>query len=82
MINSYLNYIDSYAIYNSKIDFINLKLSDGFEKVQGMLVSELLENYESITVLGKKIEIVLQCFGYEGTQTEATLNKDQQAMHD
>lgn len=75
MINHYLNYINLYAIYNQKIDFINLKLSEGFEKVQEMLVSQIIENYELITVLVKKIQMVLQFYGYHGSQTEAALDK-------
>ena len=55
MVNNYLNYINLYAIYNQKIYFINLTPSEGFEKVQSLLVSEILENYDSISVLVKKI---------------------------
>jgi hypothetical protein len=59
LLNGYLDYINKFAEVNKQIEFINLQPAQSFEKVQDLLVSQLFENYELITILKKKIEIVL-----------------------
>ena len=65
LLSFYLDYLKKYADYNSQIKFINSSSnSEAFEAVSNLLISEIFTSFEIISVLLKKIEALLEFYGF------------------